>query len=257
MPKGRKKNMIINVNPTIESLDGGHQNEKTSANRNIVDTVTHGGLRGVAAVWVMVFHAIIYSTQEKVDFQGSSIMPLFFALSGFSLMLGYDKGRVVANLAGGPQEDYKRFWCLDYSCFHGADYFSFIRNRFARTYPTYLVTCMYAIPLWFFGDGIMPEYVGPLIVTFTLTTTGLGYAFGSCINGPGWTICTLMVMWLFFPWSAHVAKRLSINQLYDYIVYCFYIQLVLVYLIFVPSFIITGGNYPFAFSIATMVPYSR
>ena len=46
------------------------------------------GLRGIAALWVMIFHCVIYST-TPIDLQGSSIMPLFFLLSGVTLTIGY------------------------------------------------------------------------------------------------------------------------------------------------------------------------
>lgn len=49
------------------------------------------GLRGAAAFWIMLFHCIIYS-DHPIDFQGSSVMPLFFLLSGFMLTVAYSRG---------------------------------------------------------------------------------------------------------------------------------------------------------------------
>jgi peptidoglycan/LPS O-acetylase OafA/YrhL len=49
------------------------------------DLSSHNGLRGFAAVWVMVFHTLIFS-KRPIDLQGSSLMPLFFMLSGFTLV---------------------------------------------------------------------------------------------------------------------------------------------------------------------------
>jgi hypothetical protein len=57
-----------------------------------VDTNSHVGLRGVAALWVMLFHSFLYS-DISIDLQGSTLMPLFFVLSGFSLMLGFNGGK--------------------------------------------------------------------------------------------------------------------------------------------------------------------
>ena len=46
------------------------------------------GLRGIASVWVMFHHLFIYSSLA-LDLQGSSLMPLFFLLSGYSLTVAY------------------------------------------------------------------------------------------------------------------------------------------------------------------------
>ena len=63
-------------------------------------------------------------------------------------------------------------------------------------------------------------------------------------------------MWLFFPYSAYVAKRLSINQLCDRIVYCYYIQLATLYVVFIITLILIG-DYSSAFSLSTMNPWTR
>ncbi len=53
-----------------------------------VNMNAHNGLRGISAVWVMVFHCFFFS-HRPWDLQGSSIMPLFFMLSGFSMAVAY------------------------------------------------------------------------------------------------------------------------------------------------------------------------
>eukprot|EP01038_Epipyxis_sp_PR26KG_P015709 gene15709-21263_t len=63
-----------------------------------VDMIDHNGLRGIAAVWIVVFHCIIYSVLGgNWDFQGSTLMPLFFLLSGYSLAIGYHSRIDYAN----------------------------------------------------------------------------------------------------------------------------------------------------------------
>jgi peptidoglycan/LPS O-acetylase OafA/YrhL len=47
-----------------------------------VDLVDHNGLRGVAVMWVLMFHCFFFSALHW-NFQGSTLMPLFFLLSGF------------------------------------------------------------------------------------------------------------------------------------------------------------------------------
>ena len=54
------------------------------------------GLRGVAAVWVLLHHCAVYGT-APIDLQGSSIMPLFFLLSGFTLVVAYSNGDAAAS----------------------------------------------------------------------------------------------------------------------------------------------------------------
>ena len=54
------------------------------------------GLRGASACWIMLFHCIIYSNYS-MDFQGSSIMPLFFLLSGFMLTIAYSRGDICSS----------------------------------------------------------------------------------------------------------------------------------------------------------------
>lgn len=59
-----------------------------------VDMQAHVGLRGVAAVWIVVFHCLgdpKYHSGWVVALQGSSLMPLFFMLSGFSLTVTYGR----------------------------------------------------------------------------------------------------------------------------------------------------------------------
>lgn len=46
------------------------------------------GLRGVAAVWIVLFHSFHYSKINYINLQGSTLMPLFFLLSGFTLTIG-------------------------------------------------------------------------------------------------------------------------------------------------------------------------
>ena len=47
------------------------------------------GLRGIAAIWIVFFHSFYYSSLGFINLQGSTLMPLFFLLSGFALTVGY------------------------------------------------------------------------------------------------------------------------------------------------------------------------
>lgn len=55
------------------------------------------GLRGVAAIWIVLFHSFLYSSLGFINLQGSTLMPLFFLLSGFALTAGYQSRLVGQN----------------------------------------------------------------------------------------------------------------------------------------------------------------
>mmetsp|Transcript_1833 Transcript_1833/g.2891 ORF Transcript_1833/g.2891 Transcript_1833/m.2891 type:complete len:124 (+) Transcript_1833:9-380(+) len=101
----------------------------------------------------------------------SSLMPLFFLFSGFSLMLAYkpteneSRSSVISNL-------------------------TFYRNRFARTYPVYVLWTLLSIPPWIFGYGSDPpsRFVSSLITSLTMMVSALFFTFGGPIDFPGWTI---------------------------------------------------------------------
>ena len=59
-------------------------------NKAKVNLDAHEGLRGIAALWVVFFHCFIYST-IPLNFQGSSLMPLFYLLTGLTHALVYNK----------------------------------------------------------------------------------------------------------------------------------------------------------------------
>eukprot|EP01041_Mallomonas_annulata_P002572 gene2572-5021_t len=126
---------------------------------------SHSGLRGVASIWIMLFHAIIYS-KFPLDFQGSSIMPLFFLLSGYYMMISSfgrnDDGRMSLTQSSSSPRDVK-FNTLD---FH--------RNRFARDTGAIVASIV---------TNILP-----------LNTTFI-YLLGVPINGPGfWPAFALATM---------------------------------------------------------------
>lgn len=79
---------------------------------SIPDMDSHNGLRGVAAVWVVLFH-LCSGPPYQFDFLGTTLMPLFFILSGFSLAVVYGqkpwktmvgKGTKASCCRGGDEE---------------------------------------------------------------------------------------------------------------------------------------------------------
>ena len=65
----------------LSSSDGGDGGR--------IDTTDHNGLRGVLSLWVVIFHCFYNLADNAVDLQGTSLMPMFYLLSGFSLTIGY------------------------------------------------------------------------------------------------------------------------------------------------------------------------
>ena len=229
---------LVEDNGLVDISVNSLVNKPTKRPRVAVDTLSHGGLRGVAAVWIMVFHAVMFST-VSFDLQGSSIMPLFFVLSGFSMQLAYGKA------AG----------AMPFEC--GGNYARFVQNRLARTYPTYFAASLYAIPLWvlkYYGDGTA-SLVQSLVSSLLLISTAVLLLLQTPLDPPAWTICTLFVFWLYFPVSARKAAAMTDEALARGIVHFFYVQFAFVALVFTPLFILLG--YPAAFAISTMNPWTR
>lgn len=212
---------------------------------NGIDMTAHIGMRGVASIYIVIFHSILYSPLG-LDWQGSSLMPLFFILSGFSLAVTYgakpwlpvtifpqcgpirsivdtDKTKAVEEGADAIKTvaqpfNNMRFW----------------QNRVARCMPVYYLCALVALPLWFVNYGPMnlnilePKValfsgiltVAPFITLFSPLAGTLGFP----IDPPGWTVCTLMVLWLLFPRWIGYAQRLTDTQLVRHIIWCYYIQ---------------------------------
>mmetsp|Transcript_2065 Transcript_2065/g.3480 ORF Transcript_2065/g.3480 Transcript_2065/m.3480 type:complete len:465 (+) Transcript_2065:117-1511(+) len=204
-----------------------------------IDLTAHVGLRGVAAVWVMMYHAF-ENSKLRIDLQGSAIVPLFILLSGFNFAVCY----------GGQAWKSRNWFQLQQSdehlhvvngmemlndglpCF---DTWALMKRRFARVGPMYYFACLLGAPMQLLGWGyICPRdtfhQVASVISSLTFTSPTLLYFFGPVIASPGWTVCTLMGMWLFAgKWLAH-AQRMSDEQLVSAIRKCHLLQFVFCWL---------------------------
>lgn len=211
-----------------------------------IDTDAHTGLRGVASIWIMVFHSLIFS-DIAVDLEGSSLMPLFFLLSGFSLMLTYPPESATNN----PKAP--SLWDI---CNFVRDR-AFYQNRFARTYPVFFLWTIIAVPLWQYGYGLGPPHKLPtaLFSNLLLISTAACFQLGLPINGPSWTICTLFVIWLFFSYFAARARSLSDEQLVRNVIRCYWLQMILLFIVFIPFAKVMGLRPAFVFSTTT--PWTR
>lgn len=210
-----------------------------------VDMDAHVGLRGVAAVWIMLFHCSFYSTLG-IDLQGSSIMPLFFLLSGFSLTVTYCKHPRIDSSSNTIIPQFNEN--------------SFFWNRLSRVIPVYYLGLCISLPLNFAGYSSQSpsDYIGIIlsaIVSFIPVNTLLCFLLGGALDGPGWTISTLVFMWLWFPSRLNYLCTLTDEELVAKISTYYWIQLILVFVLFFG--LVSVVEFWVAFCAATMNPLSR
>lgn len=174
------------------------------------------GLRGLLAVYIMMHHCFAYSEWKAVKLLGYSLMPTFYAMSGFTLTVLYGK-QVYMGTRGmcdvePPREEvggegappgtlYTDETTEEPVWFENG---AFMKRRVARIVPLYLLANLLCLPLTFSGYGIIPArpvfYVPSLFTTFSFTSSlfiGIFSQWTFC--PPAWTICTLMILYLFFP----------------------------------------------------------
>jgi len=135
----------------------------------------HTGIRGLLAFYILLFHALAFSTGWNLH--GSALMPVFFLLAGYSLAIVYGKQQ-------------RRFNVKHY-----------FRNRFARIAPVYYVTMLMSLPLAVFGHG----WVSPSDISWVFATNLFAVQMWASLPplsfvGPAWTISTLAFFYLVFPW---------------------------------------------------------
>lgn len=225
------------------------------------------GLRGVCALWIMIFHCFIFSTLQW-NLEGSSIMPLFFMLSGFTLTILYadnsglhslisnnDDMNTLNNVSNHmgqqPQTSTNEV--------HDIDNWKFYRNRFARAMPLFYLTMLLAIPITVVGFGTVPPAVlAPVLILaniFPLATLS-SFILGPTLNGVAWTVETLLFFWLLFPRWLRQTKQMSDVKLVREIISCYYWQCAVLIISFMLVIIVTG-NFWVAFATATMNPLTR
>jgi peptidoglycan/LPS O-acetylase OafA/YrhL len=224
----------------------------------------------------MIFHTILYS-KYQLSFEGSSIMPLFFLLSGFSLTITYrsQSAQRVADIevesvivpwlitadSSKSETSVKLDQVVKSNDVTNIDIWSFYRNRIARVIPTYYLGLLFALPLRLsgFGSNTQNDVVSTIvcaIVSFLPLCTVFMFFLGDCLDGPGWTICTLAIMWMMFPWSYRGVSKFTDEQLVSRIVVAYWVQVVLVIAIFFVM-ILTGLGFWPAFAASTMQPFFR
>jgi len=151
-------------------------NERRSEIRSLT------GLRGLAACWVMVYHAeqqvaVWHPAHVLID-HGYLAVDLFFILSGFVLALNY-----------GETFRHRRT---------PSAYVDFLKKRFARTYPLYFVVTIVCFLLT--RGGVLPPFAGlDRALPPNLLLIQSWHSHAGSLNGPGWSISSEWGAYILFP----------------------------------------------------------
>jgi peptidoglycan/LPS O-acetylase OafA/YrhL len=144
------------------------------------------GLRGLAALYVIVFHYIgegLPDTPRVTILQhGYLAVDLFFILSGFVMALNYK-----AMFAPG--------WSV-------AAHVTFLGRRIARIYPLYVVCTLCALLLMVAGSSSqMPQcdHLGRALGLNLAMVQAWGMGGCGTLDGPAWSISTEWAAYLLFP----------------------------------------------------------
>ena len=233
------------------AAEGTAQENDSSGNGNrpksAIDMESHTGLRGVAAVWIVIYHSVL----THIDVQGTSLMPLFFMLSGFVLAVIYGnrpwklvtsrslfccRATGPSDSTGSPatappaiisnrEEPVKEELCQHF------DRSGFYWNRFSRMMPTYYLCVLFAIPLVFTGyhAEIRPEtFFSSLMVSIIPVQVFFGNYFGFCLDDPAWFVQTVLAFYFMFPLWLSRAQRQSDEQLVRNLLKWYWVQLALI-----------------------------
>ena len=170
------------------------------------------GLRGIAAVYVVIFHYSLglgYATLPKTFLShGYLAVDLFFVLSGFVMTLNY-----AELFRGGWQWRAFRI---------------FLSRRIARVYPLFIVTAVYATIL--IGRGMME---GPQVGSKALLAWNVlmvqSWGMAPSFDAPSWSISAEWAAYLLFPtlfWLGRNpvgrrAKQALVSALFAVAVLCY------------------------------------
>ncbi len=140
------------------------------------------GLRGIAAVYVVIFHySIGFKNSNPITTflsHGYLAVDLFFVLSGFVMALNYSY--------------------MFRSGISLASYFTFLGRRIARVYPLYFVATLCGFFLVIIGWGEKLSR-SPWINLLSNVFMFQAWGFGGSLDGPGWSISTEWAAYLLFP----------------------------------------------------------
>ena len=157
--------------------------------RKIVNFPGLTGLRGVGAIWVLVFHAQ-YGLHLPVADAGYLGVDLFFILSGFVLSHAHSN----------------MHWSW-------LNYINFLQNRFARIFPMHWFALTLVFPILLLYPQIyadLPQYfTWPTLISSTLLVQNWGLGKPAPWNGPAWSLSTEWLVSIAFPAFLLAARRIK------------------------------------------------
>ena len=161
------------------------------------------GLRGLAALWVLIYHAWVYVTPQEILINvlsspirvhtffslGWAGVQLLFVLSGFLITLPY--ARANAGLAAKPR------------------LFRYLVKRISRVFPAYYLQLLILVLIawmisseWLVDINNLFQY---LLMLFVPPPVGLGSP--AAINGVWWTLPIELSFYLLLPLFSFMASR--------------------------------------------------
>jgi len=172
-----------------------------------MDFIALGGLRGFASLWIVLFHCFDYSTYTIPLY---NIVQIFYLLSGFTLAAAYG---------------FKKQNDLD----NKLNIWQFYQNRVARVLPVYYFTLVLVIPVYLngFGDFAVDSlsdtyFLHSLLINIVPIQSWLMNYFGAILNFPSWTVCTLILMWVFFPNVITILQKKTDEKILEYMFYFYW-----------------------------------
>merc|ERR1719295_362233 len=131
---------------TVEiEITNPSNNEADASEEKRINTKALNGLRGIMAIYVMVFHSLFFCEWE-IDILGYVPMTIFILISGFVLALNdgkriYSATKCCTELC--PDKE-------DKSKFDGKNFY---QRRCARIIPLFWLTNLLAIPLFLLNNS--------------------------------------------------------------------------------------------------------
>jgi len=167
------------------------QSQPPAGSRGQIPALT--GLRGVGAIWVLLYHLTLERNIPVVRF-GYLGVDLFFTLSGFVLTMVYAN----AFMSVGRHE-----------------YLRFLQVRLARIYPLYLATLLLAALLVLAFPGELATYPEmarrfglDAFIACLLLIQNWAYWLPTAWNAPAWSLSAEWLAYLLFPFALPLVRSL-------------------------------------------------
>ncbi|KAJ1460799.1 hypothetical protein M885DRAFT_508227 [Pelagophyceae sp. CCMP2097] len=238
-----------------------------------LDLDAHGGIRGILALHVTLFHLLEKTTwQGQIGCAESSVTP-FFILSGFTLAAIDARGSYRDSKPNADSEAAAAS-ALE-AAFPppppqpapekraGKSTLAFYVARLARVAPVHYVTTAACVPLWYVSAGVAPPplvfvAVRLAIQALFLNTVDGGFVprYFKAVNDPAWTVGTLVIFWFMLPFLLPRVQKWPTEWLRRAVVWAFWLQAAAYLSILAFTYDLERVDTP-VFYLAYQSPYSR